>query len=161
MVQLHGSKLAPMHTLGHIAKFIQLLATTRSIEHLKFRELPPSQNAIVAILCYIGYNQQEDSVIMNQSSVDHGLFRGIYYRSYMDLEKMSGTQQSEEKPMRENTLRLKQGTYDNDPAAGSKRAPTCTHLDTSRNSLKFVFYTILGICASIIPFPDHRQVTSY
>ncbi|KAF9537498.1 beta and beta-prime subunits of DNA dependent RNA-polymerase [Agrocybe pediades] len=89
------------------------LATTRSMEYLKFRELPAGQNAIVTILCYSGYNQ-EDSVIMNQSSIDRGLYRSIYYRSYMDLEKKSGVQLLEEfsKPSRENTLRLKHGTYD-------------------------------------------------
>lgn len=38
---------------------------------------PPLQNAIVAILCYSGYNQ-EDSVILNQSSIDRGLFRSLY-----------------------------------------------------------------------------------
>lgn len=39
------------------------------------------QNAVVAIACYSGYNQ-EDSVIMNQSSIDRGFFRSIFYRSY-------------------------------------------------------------------------------
>ncbi|KAH9081691.1 DNA-dependent RNA polymerase II second largest subunit [Lactarius deliciosus] len=75
--------------------------------------LPAGQNAIVAILCYSGYNQ-EDSVIMNQSSIDRGLFRSIYYRSYMDLEKRSGVTPLEEfeKPTRETTLRMKHGTYD-------------------------------------------------
>ncbi|KAK1233816.1 DNA-dependent RNA polymerase II [Marasmius sp. AFHP31] len=57
---------------------------------------------------------QEDSVIMNQTSIDRGLFRSIYYRSYVDPEKKSGVQQLEEfeKPLRENTLRMKHGTYD-------------------------------------------------
>lgn len=45
------------------------------------RELPAGINAIVAIACYSGYNQ-EDSVMMNQSSIDRGLFRSIFYRSY-------------------------------------------------------------------------------
>jgi DNA-directed RNA polymerase II subunit RPB2 len=106
--------LIRMDTMANILYYPQKpLATTRSMEYLKFRELPAGQNAIVAILCYSGYNQ-EDSVIMNQSSVDRGLFRSIYYRSYMDLEKKSGIQQLEEfeKPTRENTLRLKHGTYD-------------------------------------------------
>ncbi|KAJ6504421.1 DNA-dependent RNA polymerase II second largest subunit [Mycena vulgaris] len=106
--------LIRMDTMANILYYPQKpLATTRSMEYLKFRELPAGQNAIVAILCYSGYNQ-EDSVIMNQSSIDRGLFRSIYYRSYMDLEKKSGIQQLEEfeKPTRDNTLRMKHGTYD-------------------------------------------------
>jgi len=39
------------------------------------------KNAIVAISCYSGYNQ-EDSVIMNQSSIDRGFFRSLFFRSY-------------------------------------------------------------------------------
>ena len=64
-------------------------------------------------MCYSSYNQ-EDSVIMNQSSIDRGLFRCIYYRSYMDIEKKSGIQQLEEfeKPSKDTTLRMKHGTYD-------------------------------------------------
>ncbi|KAJ7170073.1 DNA-dependent RNA polymerase II second largest subunit [Mycena filopes] len=106
--------LIRMDTMANILYYPQKpLATTRSMEYLKFRELPAGQNAIVAILCYSGYNQ-EDSVIMNQSSIDRGLFRSIYYRSYMDLEKRSGVTQLEEfeKPTRDNTLRMKHGTYD-------------------------------------------------
>ncbi|KAK0246303.1 DNA-dependent RNA polymerase II second largest subunit [Armillaria nabsnona] len=106
--------LIRMDTMANILYYPQKpLATTRSMEYLKFRELPAGQNAIVAILCYSGYNQ-EDSVIMNQSSIDRGLFRSIYYRSYMDVEKMNGIHPLEvfEKPMRESTLRMKHGTYD-------------------------------------------------
>lgn len=42
----------------------------------RFNELPAGINAIVAILSYSGYNQ-EDSVIMNQSAIDRGLFRSV------------------------------------------------------------------------------------
>lgn len=45
------------------------------------RELPAGINAIVAIACYSGYNQ-EDSMMMNQSSIDRGFFRSIFFRSY-------------------------------------------------------------------------------
>src|SRR5450755_4053689 len=89
------------------------LATTRSMEFLKFRELPAGQNAIVAILCYSGYNQ-EDSVIMNQSSIDRGLFRSLFYRAYTDQEKQVGATVVEqfEKPTRSDTMRIKHGTYE-------------------------------------------------
>lgn len=43
---------------------------------LRFNELPAGINAIVAILSYSGYNQ-EDSVIMNSSGIDRGLFRSV------------------------------------------------------------------------------------
>lgn len=103
-----------MDTMANILYYPQKpLATTRSMEYLHFRELPAGQNAIVAILCYSGYNQ-EDSVIMNQSSIDRGLFRSLYYRSYNDQEKRSGALQMEEfeRPTRDTTLRLKHGTYE-------------------------------------------------
>lgn len=103
-----------MDTMANILYYPQKpLATTRSMEHLKFRELPAGQNAIVAIACYTGYNQ-EDSVIMNQSSIDRGLFRSLFYRAYSDQEKQIGHSVLEqfEKPMRSETLKLKHGTYD-------------------------------------------------
>lgn len=103
-----------MDTMANILYYPQKpLATTRSMEFLKFRELPAGQNAIVAILCYSGYNQ-EDSMIMNQSSIDRGLFRSLFFRSYMDQERRIGMSVVEEfeKPTRADTLRLKHGTYD-------------------------------------------------
>ncbi|KAJ2189536.1 DNA-dependent RNA polymerase II [Coemansia sp. RSA 518] len=83
------------------------------MDYLKFRELPAGQNAIVGIMCYGGYNQ-EDSVIMNQSSIDRGLFRSLYFRTYMDEEgkKVMGDTSTFEKPTRDTTLRLKHGTYE-------------------------------------------------
>ncbi|KAI8614109.1 DNA-dependent RNA polymerase II second largest subunit [Chytriomyces sp. MP71] len=103
-----------MDTMMNILFYPQKpLACTRSMEYLRFRELPAGQNAIVCICCYSGYNQ-EDSLIMNQSSIDKGLFRSLYYRVYMDTEEKVGLNQLQtfEKPTRENTLRLRQGTYE-------------------------------------------------
>nr|AJQ24531.1 RNA polymerase II subunit 2 [Epichloe amarillans] len=103
-----------MDTMANILYYPQKpLATTRSMEFLKFRELPAGQNAIVAIACYSGYNQ-EDSVIMNQSSIDRGLFRSLFFRSYSDQEKKVGLNYTEvfEKPFHQSTLRMKHGTYD-------------------------------------------------
>ncbi|WPH05013.1 DNA-directed RNA polymerase II subunit RPB2 [Acrodontium crateriforme] len=103
-----------MDTMANVLYYPQKpLATTRSMEYLKFRDLPAGQNAIVAIACYSGYNQ-EDSVIMNQSSIDRGLFRSLFFRAYLDQEKRIGMSVVEtfEKPVRSDTLRMKGGTYD-------------------------------------------------
>jgi DNA-directed RNA polymerase II subunit RPB2 len=103
-----------METMANILYYPQKpLARTMAMDYLKFRELPAGQNAIVAIACYSGYNQ-EDSVVMNQSSIDRGLFRSLFYRTYSDAEKMVGQAVLEqfEKPTRSDTMRLKHGTYD-------------------------------------------------
>jgi DNA-directed RNA polymerase II subunit RPB2 len=53
------------------------------MELLHYKELPAGCNAVVAIACYTGYNQ-EDSIIGNQSSIDRGLFRSAFFRTYSD-----------------------------------------------------------------------------
>uniref|UniRef100_A0A7S0YCC4 DNA-directed RNA polymerase subunit beta n=1 Tax=Polytomella parva TaxID=51329 RepID=A0A7S0YCC4_9CHLO len=62
------------------------LVTTKSMEYIRFRELPAGINAIVAIACYSGYNQ-EDSLMLNQSSIDRGFHRSIFYRAYKEEKK--------------------------------------------------------------------------
>jgi DNA-directed RNA polymerase II subunit RPB2 len=72
-----------MDTMAHVLYYPQRpLVETNSMKYLHFAELPAGINAIVAIACYTGYNQ-EDSVIMNKSAVERGLFRSVYFRSYM------------------------------------------------------------------------------
>uniref|UniRef100_A0A7S2TSD6 DNA-directed RNA polymerase subunit beta n=2 Tax=Lotharella oceanica TaxID=641309 RepID=A0A7S2TSD6_9EUKA len=49
---------------------------------------PSGLNTIVAIMSYTGFNQ-EDSLIMNQGSIERGLFKTIIFRVYSDKEDFS------------------------------------------------------------------------
>ena len=77
-------------TLAHLLLYPQKpLVHTKTSEVLQSNTLPSGQNAIVAIATYSGYNQ-EDSIIMNQSSIDRGLFRTVFYRTYKEEVKSQG-----------------------------------------------------------------------
>lgn len=102
-----------MDTLSNILFYPQKpLVTTKSMEFMRFKELPPGQNAIVAIASYTGYNQ-EDSIIMNQSAIDRGLFRSFFYRTYTDQENTTRPGANEEfcKPTRSEVIRMRNLNY--------------------------------------------------
>ncbi|SBS81330.1 DNA-directed RNA polymerase II subunit RPB2, putative [Plasmodium ovale] len=102
-----------LDTLAHLLYYPQRpLVCTKVMEYLRFRDLPAGINAIVAIMCYTGYNQ-EDSLIMNQSSIDRGLFRSVFYRTYTSEEKQQGSLiiESFEKPSVRVVKGLKRGDY--------------------------------------------------
>ncbi|EJW03932.1 DNA-directed RNA polymerase II subunit RPB2, partial [Edhazardia aedis USNM 41457] len=101
-----------MDTLSNILYYPQQpLVPNKSMDYLKFNSLPAGQNAIVAIACYSGYNQ-EDSVIMNQSSIDRGLFRSFFYRTYTDQESSRpGLIEEFGKPVRGEVARMKNLNY--------------------------------------------------
>ena len=83
------------------------------MKYLHFEELPSGCNSIVAIACYSGYNQ-EDSIMMNQSAIDRGYFRSVFFRTYNDSEKVS---EKIKKPNLAKTSGMKHGPYnklDND-----------------------------------------------
>ena len=89
------------------------IVETRAMNILGMHEMPYGMNAIVAIACYGGYNQ-EDSIIMNKSSVQRGCMRGLYYTMYKDEEHRNVTSGREEKfmkPMKHNTRKYKNTSY--------------------------------------------------
>jgi len=107
-----------MDTMAHVLHYPQKpLATTRAMEHMHFRELPSGVNCVVGIACYTGYNQ-EDSLIMNQSSIDRGLFRSSFFRTYNGKAKCrpgafdSLQDDAFEKPNRSNCIGMKRGSLD-------------------------------------------------
>jgi DNA-directed RNA polymerase beta subunit len=71
-------------TMAHVLHYGQQpMARTRLAKHTFSDALPSGVNAIVAIMTYTGFNQ-EDSVMLNQSAVDRGMFASTYYKSYKD-----------------------------------------------------------------------------
>jgi DNA-directed RNA polymerase beta subunit len=58
------------------------LVNTRIAKYVHTDILPCGEQAIVAIACYTGHNQ-DDSIIFNQSSIDRGLFRSISLKKYI------------------------------------------------------------------------------
>ena len=73
-------------TSAHLLFYPQRpLITTRLAKYSNIENLPTGMNAIVAIGCYTGYNQ-EDSIIFNKSALERGLFRSCYFKSYQGME---------------------------------------------------------------------------
>ncbi len=91
------------------------LTKSRYLKYATQEQHPYGENAIVAIMCYTGYNV-EDAVIINEGSLKRGLFRTTYYNTYQayeELEKM-GSINIEKKFMNvldNNVIGLKAG-YD-------------------------------------------------
>ena len=102
-----------MDTLAHVLYYPQKpLVQTRAMKYLHFEELPAGINAMVGILCYTGYNQ-EDSVIFNRSAIDRGIFRSVFYRSYNAREERKGTNDQQlEVPQRESCQGMRNANYD-------------------------------------------------
>ena len=75
-------------TFSYILNYSQKpLVTTRYKKYTDIDKLPYGVNAIVAIACYSGYNQ-EDAIILNKSSIERGMFQNLYFRSYEDFEEI-------------------------------------------------------------------------
>ena len=69
--------------------------------------LPYGENAIVAITMY-GGNNQEDSVLMNGSSLKRGMFKTMYYHSYDHMEEgelLPGKEKDKRMLMRQSEIR--------------------------------------------------------
>ena len=62
------------------------LTKSKYLNYTTKEEHPYGENAIVAIMCYSGYNV-EDAVIINEASLKRGLFRTTYYNTYQAFEE--------------------------------------------------------------------------
>jgi DNA-directed RNA polymerase beta subunit len=62
------------------------LVKSRYLEHINHEQNPYGENAIVAIMCYTGYNV-EDAILVNEGALKRGLFRTTYYSTYESHEE--------------------------------------------------------------------------
>ena len=84
------SHLIRTDTVVHVLNSPQRpLVGTRAGELMGFHDMPSGNNAIVAIACYTGFNQ-EDSVILNHSAVKRGLFWATTYKTHSGVENKDG-----------------------------------------------------------------------
>ncbi|KAJ9453540.1 DNA-directed RNA polymerase II subunit 2 [Diplonema papillatum] len=107
--------IARFDTTAHVLYYPHKpLAGTKSMRYMHSNDLPAGHNAIVAISCYSGYNQ-EDSIIMNQSAIDRGFFRTVFFRTYRDEAKSgvrTGGSETFGKPDHTMTKGMKRASYD-------------------------------------------------
>lgn len=58
------------------------LVKTKTIELIKYEELPAGHNASVAVMSYSGYDI-EDAIILNKASLDRGFGRIAIYKRFV------------------------------------------------------------------------------
>lgn len=90
------------------------IVSTRHAKYTNLNKLANGENVIVALQCYTGCNQ-EDSIIMNQTSIDRGLFRAMHIQKKISqLRKNHSTSKDDEfiKPDPSKVSGMSHGMYD-------------------------------------------------
>ena len=90
------------------------LIKSRYLEYVNNEEQPYGVNAIVAIMCYTGYNV-EDAILINEGAIQRGIFRTTYFSSYETREessKVTGTTNSKFANIEKNNVIGKKQGYD-------------------------------------------------
>jgi DNA-directed RNA polymerase II subunit RPB2 len=80
---------------AHILHYPQKrLVTTKYSTMCGMEDNPSGINAIVAIGCYTGFNM-EDSILINKSAIDRGMFHSTVYKTVSTSESKRGTHGNE------------------------------------------------------------------
>ena len=91
-VSLYSSNyMSRIDKMGVVLNYGQVpLIKSRYMKYINNEQHPYGENAIVAIMCYNGYNV-EDSILFNEGSLKRGLFRTTYYNMYETREEEERT----------------------------------------------------------------------
>lgn len=117
-------------TVGHVLNTPQKpIIQTRASKLIYSDKLPAGFNAIVAIATHTGFNQ-EDSIIMNQSAINRGLFTTTYYKTFKEQNSKNHSTGEEEyfcKPDESNT---KMKPYNYSKVADDGFVPVNTYVES-------------------------------
>lgn len=90
------------------------LVNTRTSKYMYNDILSPGENAVVAIGCYTGSNQ-EDSIVFNKSAIERGLFRSTSFNKYVSIIQKNQSTASDEifmKPRNTKVAGMGAGSHD-------------------------------------------------
>jgi len=149
--QVRMDKTAVLLNYGQVP-----LVKSRYMQYINNEENPYGENAIVAIMCYTGYNV-EDAILINEGALHRGLFRTTYYTTY------EGHEEKEIKREQVSKEVLFSNIEKTTNITGTKEGYDYSMLDENgmiRENTDVTDKTILIGMSSMIPNKDARKDSS-